>query len=39
MASGAILKKHGFKKEAYFAENYFFEGKFTDTQVYGLLNR
>ncbi|MEO7176245.1 MAG: GNAT family N-acetyltransferase [Saprospiraceae bacterium] len=32
-----ILKKHGFKKKAYFRENYYFEGIFLDSEIYGLL--
>ena len=36
-ASSNLLKKHGFKLEAYFKENYFFNGKFLDTEIYSLL--
>lgn len=36
-ASAAILEKHGFVREAYFREDYFFRGKFIDTAIYSLL--
>jgi [ribosomal protein S5]-alanine N-acetyltransferase len=36
-ASGALLKKGGFVQEAYFKENYYYEGRFSDTAVYSLL--
>lgn len=36
-ASIALLLKHGFVREAYFRENCFYEGKFMDTAVYGLV--
>ncbi|WP_410220385.1 GNAT family N-acetyltransferase [Pedobacter sp.] len=36
-ASRALLLKHGFIKEAYFRENYYFNGKFLDSEIYGLL--
>ncbi len=35
--SRKILEKFGFKKEAYFKENYFFNGKFIDTEILSLL--
>lgn len=35
--SAALLKKMGFQREAYFKENYFYDGKFLDTEVYSLL--
>lgn len=35
--SRMILKKYNFIKEAYFKENFFFEGKFLDSEVYSLL--
>lgn len=38
-ASRQILLKHGFEKEAYFKEDYYFQGKFLDSEIYGLLNR
>ena len=34
-----VLLKHGFVKEAYFRENYYFEGKFLDTAVYSLVRK
>ncbi|MES2446488.1 MAG: GNAT family protein [Bacteroidota bacterium] len=37
-ASRQILLKHGFEKEAYFKEDYYFQGKFLDSEVYGLIN-
>jgi ribosomal-protein-alanine N-acetyltransferase len=37
--SSKILLKHGFEKEAYFKQNYFFEGKFLDTEVYSLIKK
>lgn len=37
IASAKILKSFGFKKEAYFKQNYFFNEKFLDTEVYSLL--
>ena len=36
-ASKSILKKFKFIKEAYHKENYFFNGKFLDTEIYSLL--
>lgn len=36
-ASANLLKKHGFMREAYFKENYFFNGKFLDTEIYSLI--
>ncbi len=35
-ASRQILLKHGFVKEAYFKEHYYFNGKFLDSEIYGL---
>jgi [ribosomal protein S5]-alanine N-acetyltransferase len=32
-----LLEKSGFKKEAHFRENYFFEGRFIDSAIYCLL--
>ncbi len=37
IASSNLLKKHGFTREAYFKENYFFNEKFLDTEIYSLL--
>ena len=36
-ASGKVLEKTGFVREAYFKENYFFRGKFHDTAIYSLV--
>ena len=36
-ASARLLKKNQFTKEAYYRENYFFNGKFLDTEIYSLL--
>ncbi len=36
-ASDAILRSVGFVREAYFKEDYFFNGKFLDTAIYSLL--
>ena len=38
-SSGKILLKHGFVKEGYFRENFYFDGKFLDSEVYSLLER
>ena len=35
--SKKVLEKIGFKKEAYFRENYLFDGKFLDSIIYSLL--
>ena len=35
--SEKLLLKFGFKKEAYFRENYLFEGEFLDSIIYSLL--
>ncbi|MFN0035789.1 MAG: GNAT family N-acetyltransferase, partial [Saprospiraceae bacterium] len=37
-ASGRILEKHGFVQEAYFRENFFFEGRFLDSRIYSKIN-
>ena len=37
-ASRKILEKFNFTKEAYFKENFFFDGKFYDSEVFSLLN-
>ncbi|RZL07541.1 MAG: N-acetyltransferase [Pedobacter sp.] len=37
-ASRQLLLKHGFQKEAYFKENYYFKGRFLDTETYGIIN-
>jgi len=36
-ASIKLLEKNNFIREAYFKENYFFNGKFLDTVIYSLL--
>lgn len=36
-ASGKLLEKNGFVQEAYFRENYYFNGKFIDSVIYSLL--
>lgn len=36
-ASAKILESAGFVKEAHFKEDYFFAGKFEDTEIYSLL--
>jgi ribosomal-protein-alanine N-acetyltransferase len=38
-ASIALLKKFNFIKEAYFKENYYFNGKFLDSGIYSLLKK
>lgn len=37
--SKKVLEKIGFKKEAYFRENYLFNGKFLDSIIYSLLEK
>jgi [ribosomal protein S5]-alanine N-acetyltransferase len=37
-ASGGILEKHGFVQEAYFRENFYFEGRFLDSRIYSKIN-
>ncbi len=39
IASKKLLTKFGFVKEAYFKENYFFDGKFQDTEVCSLIRK
>jgi ribosomal-protein-alanine N-acetyltransferase len=36
-ASRKVLQKAGFKSEAFFRENYFWQGKFYNSEVFGLL--
>lgn len=38
-ASRQMLCKHGFVKEAYFKEDYYFNGKFQDSEIYSLLEK
>ena len=37
IASAKILESTGFVREAYFKEDFFFDGKFEDTAIYSLL--
>jgi [ribosomal protein S5]-alanine N-acetyltransferase len=37
-ASAMVLKKNGFVQEALFKENHFYNGKYGDTAVYGIVN-
>ena len=37
--SRQLLKKHGFNQEGYFKENYFYNGRFLDSEVYSLLRK
>ena len=39
MNSRKILERTGFRKEAYFRENYYFDGRFLDSEIYCLLER
>lgn len=36
-ATAGLLEKHGFVQEAYFRENFYFDGKFLDSRIYSLL--
>jgi len=36
--SGGILEKLGFVQEAYFRENFYFEGQFLDSRIYSKIN-
>ncbi len=36
--SRKVLLRSGFTKEAYFRENFYFRGKFIDSEIYSLLN-
>lgn len=38
-ASIKLLERNGFSREAYYKENYFFNGKFIDTAIYSLLEK
>jgi ribosomal-protein-alanine N-acetyltransferase len=38
LASEKLLQSVGFIKEAYFRENYFYDGKFSDSVIYSLIN-
>lgn len=39
LASQKLLEKHKFVREAYFKENFFWQGKFLDSAIYSLLNQ
>jgi len=39
ISSIGILEKNGFVREAYFTEDYYYEGKFLDSAVYSLLEK
>jgi ribosomal-protein-alanine N-acetyltransferase len=38
-ASRQLLIKAGFHKEAYFKENYYFNGQFIDSEIYSLIHK
>lgn len=38
-ASAGLLERSGFVREAYFREDFFFDGTFRDTAIYSLLNK
>ncbi|MEI7734296.1 MAG: GNAT family N-acetyltransferase [Ferruginibacter sp.] len=38
-ASAGLLESNGFVREAYFKEDYFYEGQFLDSAIYSLLNK
>ncbi len=38
-ASEKLLQRMGFVKEAYFKENFYFNGQFLDSVIYSLINR
>jgi ribosomal-protein-alanine N-acetyltransferase len=35
--SHKLLERHGFVREAYFKENYYYNGKFLDSAIYSLI--
>jgi ribosomal-protein-alanine N-acetyltransferase len=37
--SQKVLERVGFKREAYFRENYLFDGKFLDSVIFSLLEK
>ncbi|MCF8239147.1 MAG: GNAT family N-acetyltransferase [Saprospiraceae bacterium] len=39
VASSTLLVRAGFQKEAHFRENYFYNGQFLDSHIYGLLEK
>jgi ribosomal-protein-alanine N-acetyltransferase len=38
LASIRLLEKNHFIREAYFRENYFYDGRYIDSAIYSLLN-
>jgi ribosomal-protein-alanine N-acetyltransferase len=38
LSSIKILERHKFTREAFFKENYFYDGKFLDSAIYSLIN-
>ena len=38
IASAALLTGNRFIKEAYFKENFYFDGHFLDSEIYSLIN-
>jgi ribosomal-protein-alanine N-acetyltransferase len=38
-ASKNLLLKMGFQQEAYFRENYYYDGKFLDSAIFSLLEK
>jgi ribosomal-protein-alanine N-acetyltransferase len=39
LASANLLEKNGFKKEAHFRENFYYNGKFLDSLIYSLVRK
>jgi len=39
LLSKKILEKNGFVQEAYFKENYYYNGRFLDSSIYSLVNK
>jgi ribosomal-protein-alanine N-acetyltransferase len=39
IASIKILEKFNFRREAYYKENFYFDGKFVDSAIYSLLKQ
>ncbi len=37
--SQSVLKKNGFVQEGYFTESYYFDGKYTDSAIFCLVNK
>jgi ribosomal-protein-alanine N-acetyltransferase len=38
LGSAAVLKSTGYVKEAYFRENFYFDGTFKDSEIYSIIN-